>query len=471
MTSQLAPADQAVVAVYLLAMLLVGLGLGRGEKTSEGWFLAGRGLTLPAFVATLVATWYGGILAVGEFGWLSGISVLTVYAVPYYVSAAVFALWLAPKIRRSELFTIPDKLAEVHGRSAGLVGALFVWLLSNPAPYLLMLGVLLELSFGLPAIPALLAGLVLSTVYVYTGGFRADVRVNLVQFVLMFAGFAVLLPFCRARLGGLDRFVAELPELHLSWHGGNPWQYLLAWFFIALWALVEPSFHQRCYAARDPETARRGVLWSILFWMLFDAMTCTAALYSRLALPALENPVMAFPALAGVVLPAGLLGLFYVAMLATVMSTVVSYTFQSGVTFARDLVWRLRGGDPDAQVAGRTAMGLLLTSLIAVTLALLVPSVKDLWYNFGTTFVPGLLLPVLTAYAPRWAPPRRLVPWAMLAASGSSLAWLLIGLRHAQDGWPVYPLGLEPMYPGLLVSLALFVIGRAARLDRNRPPA
>ena len=115
MTSQLAPADQAVVAVYLLAMLLVGLGLGRGEKTSESWFLAGRGLTLPAFVATLVATWYGGILAVGEFGWLYGISVLTVYAVPYYVSAAVFAAGYGAY--RADLVSL-DGLARLLGMPA-----------------------------------------------------------------------------------------------------------------------------------------------------------------------------------------------------------------------------------------------------------------------------------------------------------------------------------------------------------------
>lgn len=458
--------DLWLILGYFAAVMGAGFAWLRRGKTAEDYFLAGRTLTLPAFVATLVATWYGGILGVGEFAYNSGLSVWLVFGTPYYVWAGLFALFLAPRIRQAELYTIPDKIHEAYGKTAALLAALFVYGLTTPAPYVLMLGTLLQLIFGWPLLPALLAGIVLSTIYVYVGGFRADVRVNIVQFILMFAGFAVILPYAFRSLGGLDFLKAHLPAEHLSWHGGNSLQYIIAWFFIALWTLVDPGFHQRCYAARTPQTAQRGLFVSILFWLIFDAMTCTAGLYARAALPDIE-PMMAYPLLAEHLLPAGVKGLFFVGMLATVMSTLVSYLFLCGVTFTRDFIWRWEGGDPNARIGLRTALGLALTTFIALGLALLIPSVVKLWYDVGTAFIPGLLLPLLSAYWPPLRVRPQAIVWIMLAAWLTSLGWLLWGQTHIREGYPSYPLGLEPMYPGLAVSVGGFVLGR----ERKQGPA
>jgi SSS family solute:Na+ symporter len=168
---------------------------------------------------------------------------------------------------------------------------------------------------------------------------------------------------------------------------------------------------------------------------------------------------MAYPLLAEKLLPSGIKGLFYVGMLATVMSTLVSYVFLSGVTFARDFVWRIKGGDPDAQLGLRTGVGLVLTSAIALALALKVPSVVKLWYIIGTVLIPGLLLPLLSAYWPALRVPRWMAVPVMLAAFATSLVWLLWGMKHQVDGMAVNPLTLEPMYPGLFVSMLGFAIG------------
>ncbi len=460
-----AAVDRLLIGLYFVLMLAVGLSFLRRERTSEGYFLAGRTLTLPAFVATLVSTWYGGILGVGEFAHQYGLSSWVVFGVPYYVFALLFAMFLAPRIREAELYTIPDKIAEAYGPSAGVLGGVMAWLMTNPAPYILMLAVILRLFVQVDLLPAMLVGVVLSTIYVYAGGFRADVRVNTAQFILMFAGFAAIVPYCATRLGGLywlrDTLVGQGAANHLTWNGGNTTQYVVAWFFIALWTMVDPGFHQRCYAARSSAVARRGILVSILFWIVFDAMTTTVGLYARAALPEID-PTLAYPLLADRLLPPVVKGLFFVGMLATVMSTLVSYTFLGGMTFARDIVWRLAGGDEDRAAAVWAPVGLLLTSVIAVVLAWRVPSVVGLWYSIGTALVPGLLLPLMTAYSTRWRVPAALAAVAMVAASATSTAWLVWGQRHLSDGWPTYPLGLEPMYPGLAVSVVLFAAGWAA---------
>jgi len=67
-------------------------------------------------------------------------------------------------------------------------------------------------------------------------------------------------------------------------------QFVLVWFFIALWTLVDPAFHQRCYAAASEMSPGGGFLWSVVFWIVFDAMTATAGLYARALCPAWSNP-------------------------------------------------------------------------------------------------------------------------------------------------------------------------------------
>src|SRR5512135_2768822 len=92
--------DSTLIAVDFIAVLFIGFRAARrGRGESDDFLLAGRTLTLPMFVATLVSTWYGGILGVGEFSYRYGISNWIVFGVPYYVFALVFALFLANKIR------------------------------------------------------------------------------------------------------------------------------------------------------------------------------------------------------------------------------------------------------------------------------------------------------------------------------------------------------------------------------------
>jgi SSS family solute:Na+ symporter len=484
-----APIDIMLILLYFGIVIWVGFrskgepGEGGSQAQAADFILAGRTLTLPMFIATLVSTWYGGILGTGEFSFRYGIASWVMFGAPYYLFALIFALFLAGRVRNTGLITIPDKLAQHYGQPVALLGALLIFLLVTPAPYLLMLGVLGQLIFGLPLPVAILLTATASLVYLIKGGFRSNVMVNILEFVLMFAGFFLVVGFAFHRFGGLAFLRHHLPAANLTWHGGNSPQYILVWFFIALWTLVDPGFHQRCYAARDSRTARRGILLSILFWMVFDFLTTTTGLYARSVLPDLANPILAYPLLAEQLLPAAAKGLFFIGLLATIMSTLSSYAFIGGMTIGNDVAgrilrWKGRSAVPaggetlagggrtwpaqEGETVKRwTQIGLVLASVYGIVLALALPSVVKIWYTVGTACIPGLLLPLMASY---W-PGIRLGPrYALAAMAGGwsvSAAWLVRGMLH--DG--IYWWGIEPMYPGLVISL---LIG-AAGIRRSKP--
>lgn len=460
---------------YLLFLVLVVARLFRSPPSGAvDYIVAGRRLTLPAFTASLVTTWYGGILGVGEYTWSHGVSNWLVFGVPYYLYAGVFALFLAGRARRSQALTVPDLLERSYGRPVALTGAVVLFLMTAPAAYVLMLGVLLNFATGWPLWVGVVLGTALSVGYVFRGGLRAVVATDIVQFFLMFLGFLVLVPVCVKTYGGWDFLQGNLPPAHLKWDGGLGVQAVAVWYFIALATLVEPAFYQRCYAARSEKVARGGIAAAIGLWLVFDFLTTTAGLYARAALPDLADPVQAFPALAARVLPGFWQGVFMVGLLATIMSTIDSYAFIAAVTLGRDVIGRWRGqtGGGEAEDANLSAIrwSLLATAVLAVALALVSGSVVALWKTLGSVGTPVLLLPLMLAHG-RWKPAgggrggrgggSSVVLLSMLGSGVVAAGWLVAGWLAGGGGpW----LGVEPIFPGLAVSAGVLALGRARRV-------
>lgn len=448
------PVDYVIVAVYLAIQMYVGVSRRiRSDSSASDLIIGGRVLTLPAFVASLVSTYYGGILGVGEYSYKYGLSNWLVLGVPYYVAALLFALFLAKKARETELLTIPDRLAQVYGKPAALAGATIVFLMAIPGAYIVMLGVLFQMLFGWPFWVGVLFGTAFSTIYVFAGGFNALIRNDLMQFGLMFAGFAVLLVFLVAKYGGMDYIAASVPTDHLTWHGGRSVWAIAVWYFIALTTLTEPAFFQRCYAARTPQIARRGILISICCWALFDFMTTSCGLYARALLPNLTDPVAAYPVLANQVLPVGISGLFAVAMLVTVMSTVDSYSFIAASTFSNDLVRRIKPFD-EARITRMTRIGLAVSTVLALAVGLFFKSAVDIWYAFGSVGAPALVVPVVSSFVGRRRFSGGAAMLSVVFSGALSLIWYLSGYWNPDGYW----LGIEPILPGLALSLTLYLI-------------
>lgn len=449
--------DYLIIGLYFAAVLYIGFRTKSSDKSLTDYLVAGRVLTLPAFVATLVSTFYGGVLGIGEFTYRFGIASWFLNAFPYYFFIVIFAFFLAKKIRKTELFTIPDKLELAYGKKVSVFGAILIFFLVTPAPYVLMLGIITQLIFGIPLIPAIIICLVISVIYLFKGGLLADVRVNTLEFIVMFLGFGLILPFCVMEFGGLDYLTSNLPGSHINITGGNSLQYVLVWFFIGAWALVDPSFHQRCYAAKSGSIAKNGVLISLIFWFIFDFLTTTAGLYARANMQDIVNPTMSYPLLADKILPPVAKGLFFLGMIATIMSTLHSYVFISGTTIGNDIISRMRNiKDVDNKFS---KIGIIITSLVSLLIVILIPSVVDIWYSIGSVIIPALLISILSSYTKKFIISRTYILTAMIAAFSISMASLIYGQFNLVEGYPVYLFELEPMYPGLFAGILIYLLG------------
>lgn len=455
--------DWGVILSYFLFLVFLSWKRAGEDQDEESFLLSGRKMTLPAFVATLVSTWYGGILGVGEYSYQFGISQWLLFGFPFYIFSALFAWLLAGKIRLNKALSLPEAVGNFYGEKAGRFSAVPIFILVSPAPYILMLGLIFQyLTGGTENFLWYAAAVALfSVAYVSFGGFSAVVRTDMLQVALMFGGFIFLLGFSHMQFGPLASLWESVPSTYRDITGGQDLQYILVWFFIALWTFVDPSFHQRAAAAKSPSTARKGIFISILLWSVFDFMTMFSGMYGWAILgPELNEPIMVYPYLANEILPVGLKGLFFVALLATIMSTLDSYLFLSGQTLGRDLLVKLF---PDTANNRLTRISVLVAAVLGILLIIIYPSVINLWYVIGSVMIPGLLIPVLGVYIHLFSLKKSWVLPTMGASIGVSLVWLILGTLTSEELYSYTFLGLEPFYPGLFVSIIFWLLGRSTR--------
>ena len=450
--------DWTILGAYAAGLIWIGIFRLKDQTASqEEFILSGRRLSLGGFVATLVTTWYGAILGVGENTFLYGIQTWFIFALPYYGFALGYAFWIAPKIREKNFLSIPDHFRFHYGETAGIISALLITFLASPAPYILSMGILVQFLFGIPFGVALLISTIFSVIYVWNGGFSAVVKTDILQFILMFAGFFLLFGFSWNNFGSPLELIQSTPGSHLDPLGGNTIQYILVWFFIAAWTFVDPGFYQRCAAAKSPEIAKKGLLISIGFWAVFDCLTVLSGLYA-VAMIQTDQPLHSFPLLGAHVLPIGVLGLFITGLLATIMSTIDSLSLISAITFGRDILWRIQRPQTNSNPVPFIRKGLVIISFLSLFLAFAVPSVVGLYYLIGSILIPGLILPfVFTLWNEKITISERLAGYWIKAPVSISLIWFVISQISGQAF-----LGIEAFYPGMVISFLflLFIMNR-----------
>ena len=95
-----------MIYTYFILIFIIGI-YNRKKITNDEYLYLSRKLTLPSFIATIVTTWYGGILEIGRFSYLNGIVTWLIFGFFYYISAIIFAIFIGPKISANNIRSIP----------------------------------------------------------------------------------------------------------------------------------------------------------------------------------------------------------------------------------------------------------------------------------------------------------------------------------------------------------------------------
>ncbi len=441
-----------VLGVTFAAALYGNLRRKKTPQSNEmgalDYLLMGRQLTLPLFVATLVATWYGGIFGVNEITFNYGIYNFVTQGVFWYAAYLIFAFFIAERVARFSSVTLPDLTGQMFGPKSAKVAAAFTFFYITPVAYVLSLGMFLHMVFGVSILSGMIYGTLFTCLYTAWGGFRSVVFSDLVQFFVMCGAVLLVVLFSLHAFGGLAFLKANLPASHFTVTGGNSWANTLIWGFIALSALIDPSFYQRCFAAKSPAVVKKGVLISTFVWFCFDLCTTAGSLYARAVLPHAE-PGQAYFFYSVQLLPAGLRGFFVAGVLAIILSTLNSFLFISSNTLSFDF---LRKRFKNVVLSNR--ISIFIVGALAIALAQLFHgSFKEIWLVLGSYFSACLLVPILAGYMWPGRISDRLFVRSSLISASVMTAWRFIPKHEMLEA-------LDPFYTGVAASLIILILFR-----------
>lgn len=389
----LSPLDWCIIGLSLVITLAIGWAAGRrraGAGTVAEYLLMGRRLTLPLFIFSLVSSWYGGIFGVTAIAFESGIFNFITQGAFWYVTYLIFAFFLLGPLAKHNVVTLPELVTKLYGPGAGRVSAVFNFFNMLPVAYSLSLGIFVQALTGMALVPAIGIGTAFVILYSAFGGMRSDVYTDVFQTVLMYTSVGALVFISVTTFGGWDFLRASLPATHFEPMGGHSLAQTFLWGFIALGTLVDPTFYQRCFAARDPRFAKKGIIASTFFWMIFDIGTTASGMYARAVIPGAEAKD-SFITYGLQVLPDGLRGLLIAGILATIMSTVDTFNFIAATTINYDLAGKKDSFKKWQYVAGVIFSG-ILSALIATQFE---GSIKGVWKTMGSYWAGCLVVPLL----------------------------------------------------------------------------
>ena len=411
--------DYIIISIYLAGMVGVGLWFAKKHTDFDDFFLAGRSLTTPLLITTLISTYYGVDVLFGDsqLGFTDGVVAWFGYARPTYAFFLIAAFLLAQRLRKEDFKSLPDILDKYYGKNTRYVSAVTSFIYSLPALSLYGFGMVGDVILGWEPIIGMLVLGGIGLVYTLTGGFWAVVLTDSIQFVMMCVVLALAFPFAMNLIGGFDSMVEKLPSSYFDTMGDLSIWLIIIYASTGLAILVEPTFYQRIFAAKSYKNVRNALVIGIFIWGSYDwiitilAMAAkTGTLMKIMGDPIIDPGVAPDAALLSIMvaaLPVGALGLFMAGVLSTEMSTLDSYCLVAGGNVAYDIYKPAFKPDAtDDELIRTTRYGILLSWFLGFAMAVSFEQMLGLWVFMASILISSTMTPILLGiYVPSFRKP------------------------------------------------------------------
>ncbi len=366
------------LAVYALAMVLIGFISYGKSKTLDGFLLGGRNIGAWATAFAYGTTYFSAVVFVGyagQHGWNIGLGAIWIgignAVLGCLLSWILFANRTRKMTKKLEAKTMPEYFGKRYSSKGMTIMSaiiIFVFLVPYSAAVYKGLGSLFSAVF--PAVETwvwMLMIACLTAVYLVAGGYVATAYTNLIQGIVMLAGVVCLVVAVlnHDNVGGitglwenLKGFVSQpgdpnptTGEQLTNIFGGSSFKFLC--FNIMLtsfgtWGL--PQMLGKFYAIKDTAAIKRGTIISTIFCFVIGVGAYLVGSTSRLILSGQLPeggidaiiPAVLMEVLGNNTLGIVLLAVIIILLLSASMSTLVSVVLTSASAVSVDLIPAVR---------------------------------------------------------------------------------------------------------------------------------
>jgi len=405
--------------LYIFISLLLGKYAGRSEKSADDFWTAGRGLGSLSVGLSISAGFmsisWSCVYAVQLFYWY-GVGALWLVTIPWII--ALTGIWiLAGKYHDLKEFSQPEMIEKRFGKGLKRVVAsalAFVFLVWGAAE-IYVASSLLAPDLGISTNLLILIISVVIALYTTSGGFKAVILTDKLQFVLvaLYIIMIGLVAFFGLKAEGINIFSKGVLEGAKS---GKAWTdlftpgvslivltlvaYLPGWIF-------ETDLWLRVQAARDNRSAKGGILIaginSFLFVGILPLFIGISAIYLFPVKGGVFPPMTGhegdaiFSAILIKYAPAWLKFFSSVGLVAAAMSTIDTCVNIVALSIGYDILDVRRRKDPELKSKIITVIAVLLTFIFALS----INSLWDIFYLSSGILTTSVAFPVAAVFLKR----------------------------------------------------------------------
>ena len=397
--------DLTIVAVYAVGLFALAQWVSREpagqEKNAQDYFLAGKALPWWAIGASLIAANISAEQIIG----MSGSGYAIGLAIASYEWMAAFTLllvgkFLLPIFLKTGIYTMPQFLAQRYDNRVKTVMALFwlgVYTLVNLTSILWLGALAINTVAGIDLTMGLVALGVFAVAYSLYGGLRAVALTDIIQVILLVMGGLMISWILLDQvgngtgvLGGFNALTEQAPDkFHMILQEGHPHYMSLPGLSVligGMWVMnisywgFNQYIIQRALAAKSVDEAQKGIAFAAFLKLLMPVIVVLPGIAMFVLAPDLSAPDKAYPSAMNL-LPVGIKGLVFAALLAAIVSSLASMCNSISTIFTVDVAPSL-GMKSDGGVRSVT-LGRVV-AIVAMGIAMV--AAKPLLGNFEQAF-------------------------------------------------------------------------------------
>ncbi|WP_341216485.1 sodium/solute symporter [uncultured Wocania sp.] len=429
--------DVLIIIAYILGIVFIGLWFSnKKNKTSKGYFLAGKSLTWGVIGASLFASNISTVHLVGlsESGFVDGI----VWGNFEWFSAfelIILAFIFVPFYLRTKITTLPEFLEKRYDSRSRVVLAVF----SIMAALFMHIGVsfyagavVFEEIFGLNILISIIIIAIATGIYTIIGGLSSVVITESVQTVILILGslMITLLAVFKLPEVGIHSYDAlkevvdpdrlKAVSFDSDKKGFTFLDMLFGHLILGIWYwCTDQTIVQRVLGAKSEKQAKLGALFAgflkilPVFIMVVPGILAFALFKGDIG----ENTKSVLPIMIMKLMPIGLKGLMIAALLAAVMSSVAAALNSCSTLIVYDVFDKLR---PNLSDKSKIRIGRITGVVVLVLAVLWSPFLGDLGGIFA------LINQMFSIFAPSIV---AVFLWGILSKRGTANAsfWTLLG--------------------------------------------
>ncbi len=386
--------DSALIGLYLLFQLFLGVYLSKFIKSEGDYFLAGRRLPTYAIAFSIFATWFGAETCIGSSAavFQEGLAGSKAEPIGYGLCLFFTAILIAPRLWNQKYMTLGDFFKERFGVSTEKIA---IWIM---VPSSLIWAAAQIRAFGqvLSATTTLDVewGINVATVFVITytlfGGFLGDVVTDVIQGLILALGLVLLLYFGLEHTGGFLTAWESIPSDKLTFIGSEEsfLERIDSWLIPIMGSLVAQELIARVLAADSKRQAIRASYGGTILYLIFGSIPIFIGLIGSSFHLKLDESEQFLPTLAKTILPHWVYIIFAGALISAILSTIDSILLAVSALISHSVLVPTFHIESQKQKVFLARLVLVLSGIVAFVIAKYGDSVYEMVESassFGTT--------------------------------------------------------------------------------------